>query len=40
MWLLIRKKMKVGKALSSPAILADAACSKACLYLSLALMSP
>ncbi len=38
MWLLIRKKMKVGRALSSPAILADAACSKACLYLSLVLM--
>lgn len=39
MWLLIRQKMKVGKALSSPAILADAACSRACLYLSLVLMA-
>ena len=38
MWLLISKKMKIGRALSSPAILADAACSKACLYLSLVLM--
>jgi len=38
MWYLIRQKTKVGLALSSPAILADAACSKACLYLSLALL--
>lgn len=39
MWFLIRQKMKVGRELSSPAILADAACSKACLYLSLVLMA-
>ena len=38
MWYLIAQKTKVGRALSSPAILADAACSKACLYLSLALL--
>lgn len=38
MWLLIRQKTKVGKALNSSAILADAACSRACLYLSLVLL--
>lgn len=38
MWYLIRQKTKVGTALNSPAILADAACSRACLYLSLVLM--
>ena len=38
MWFLIRQKTKVGTALNSPAILADAACSRACLYFSLALM--
>jgi divalent metal cation (Fe/Co/Zn/Cd) transporter len=38
MWYLIRKKTLVGKALGSQAILADAACSRACLYLSLVLM--
>lgn len=38
MWYLIAQKTKVGRALSSPAILADAACSKACLYLSLVLL--
>ena len=38
MWVLIRKKTTVGKALNSPAILADAACSRACLYLSVVLM--
>ncbi len=39
MWVLIRQKTTVGKALNSPAILADAACSRACLYLSLVLMA-
>uniref|UniRef100_A0A831TZX3 Cation efflux protein transmembrane domain-containing protein n=1 Tax=Geobacter metallireducens TaxID=28232 RepID=A0A831TZX3_GEOME len=39
MWLLIHHKMKVGKALNSPAILADAACSRACLLLSAALLA-
>lgn len=38
MWLLIHFKMKTGRALQSDAILADAACSKACLYLSLVLL--
>ncbi|MHB8056950.1 MAG: cation transporter [Desulfuromonadaceae bacterium] len=38
MWFLIRQKTIVGTALNSPAILADAACSRACLYLSLVLM--
>jgi len=38
MWLLIRYKVKVGTALSSPAILADAACSRTCLQLSVALL--
>ena len=38
MWYLIHQKMRVGTALNSPAILADAACSKACVYLSVVLM--
>lgn len=38
MWLLIHHKTRVGTALDSPAILADAACSKTCLYLSLVLL--
>lgn len=38
MWFLIRAKVKVGAALGSPAILADAACTRACLYLSLVLL--
>ena len=38
MWYLIHQKNKVGTALNSPAILADAACSRACVYLSLVLM--
>lgn len=39
MWLLIHYKTKVGTALDSPAILADAACSRACVYLSLVLLA-
>ena len=39
MWALINYKVKVGTALNSPAILADAACSRACMYLSLVLMA-
>lgn len=39
MWYLIRQKTIVGRALNSPAILADAACSRACLYLSAVLLS-
>lgn len=38
MWLLIREKVKVGKSLNSEAILADAACTRACLLLSVALL--
>jgi hypothetical protein len=38
MWLLIHYKTKVGTALNSSAILTDAACSRACLYLSLSLL--
>lgn len=38
MWLLIHYKTRVGKGLNSSAILADAACSKVCLYLSLVLL--
>jgi divalent metal cation (Fe/Co/Zn/Cd) transporter len=39
MWLLIHHKTKVGTALKSQAILADAACSRACVYLSLVLLA-
>jgi divalent metal cation (Fe/Co/Zn/Cd) transporter len=39
MWYLIHGKTKVGTALGSQAILADAACSKACVYLSLVLLA-
>jgi divalent metal cation (Fe/Co/Zn/Cd) transporter len=39
MWFLIHHKTKVGTALESPAILADAACSRACVYLSLVLLA-
>lgn len=39
MALLIRHKTRVGKALNSPAILADAACSRACLLLSAVLLA-
>jgi divalent metal cation (Fe/Co/Zn/Cd) transporter len=38
MWYLIRQKTRIGTALNSPAILADAACSRACVYLSIVLM--
>lgn len=38
MWLLIQQKLKVGKALDSSAIIADANCTKACLYLSVILL--
>lgn len=39
MWLLIRLKTKVGTALQSDAILADAACTRTCLQLSLVLLA-
>ena len=38
MWLLIHYKIKVGKQLDSRAIIADANCTKACLYLSVVLL--
>jgi divalent metal cation (Fe/Co/Zn/Cd) transporter len=38
MWLLIHFKVKVGKQLNSEAILADAACTRACLQLSIVLL--
>ena len=38
MWALIRAKQKVGQALQSQAILADAACTKVCLQLSVVLL--
>lgn len=38
MWLLIHFKRKVGRALDSQAILADANCTRACLYLSVVLL--
>lgn len=38
MWILIHYKVKIGKALHSPAILADANCTKTCVYLSFALL--
>jgi divalent metal cation (Fe/Co/Zn/Cd) transporter len=39
MWLLIHYKTKVGTALGSKAILADAACSRVCLQLSVVLLA-
>lgn len=38
MWILIHYKIKVGKQLDSQAIIADADCTKACLYLSVILL--
>jgi divalent metal cation (Fe/Co/Zn/Cd) transporter len=38
MWLLTHYKMKVGKILGSQAVIADAACSRVCLYLSTILL--
>jgi divalent metal cation (Fe/Co/Zn/Cd) transporter len=38
MWVLIRAKVSVGAELNSPAILADAACTRACLQLSVVLL--
>jgi divalent metal cation (Fe/Co/Zn/Cd) transporter len=38
MWALIRMKVAVGRSLGSRAILADAACTRACLYLSVVLL--
>lgn len=38
MWMLIHYKVKVGRRFSSDALLADAACTKTCLYLSVILL--
>jgi len=38
MWALIYFKIKVGRQLNSEAILADAKCTKTCLYLSFTLL--
>ncbi len=38
MWLLIHYKMRVGRQLNSQAILSDAACTRACLQLSIVLL--
>ncbi|MBU2492503.1 MAG: cation transporter [Bacteroidetes bacterium] len=38
MWILIHYKLKIGRALNSSAIIADANCTKACLYLSVVLL--
>lgn len=39
MWLLVHYKVKTGRALNSPAILADAACTRTCMQLSLVLLA-
>lgn len=39
MWLLIHYKVKVGRKYRSDALLADAACTKTCLYLSVILLA-
>lgn len=38
MWLLIRMKLRVGEKLNSDAIIADAHCTRACMYLSIILL--
>lgn len=38
MWILIHYKLKIGRRFQSEALLTDAACSKACMYLSLVLL--
>lgn len=39
MWLLLLSKRHVGRRLDSPAILADAECTRVCIYMSLVLLS-
>lgn len=39
MWLLIHYKTKIGRQFNSPALLADAACTKTCIYLSVVLLA-
>jgi len=38
MWVLIHYKLKIGRRFNSRALLADAACSKSCFYLSIVLL--
>lgn len=38
MWFLLQAKLKVGKALNSDAIIADANCTRSCFYLSITLL--
>jgi len=38
MWILIHYKLKIGRQYNSPALLADANCTKACIYLSIILL--
>jgi divalent metal cation (Fe/Co/Zn/Cd) transporter len=38
MWVLILGKLKVGRELNSPAIIADAQCTKVCIYMSVILL--
>lgn len=38
MWFTIVWKLKVGKALNSPAIIADAECARVCIYMSIVLL--
>jgi len=38
MWLLIHYKLKIGRQFNSPALIADANCTRACLYLSVVLL--
>lgn len=38
MWLLIREKLRVGRALGSSSIIADANCTRACMYMSIVLL--
>ncbi len=38
MWFLIRTKLRVGRKLNSDAIIADAHCTRACMYLSIILL--
>lgn len=39
MWILVRQKLRVGSALQSEAIVSDAHCTRACMYLSLVLLA-
>lgn len=39
MWIMIRMKIEVGRALNSDAIMADAYCARACMYFSVVLLA-